>query len=53
MIVKHDERHFEDFADRDTVCRSCGTRIIALPADKRKGYCFDCFDPLEVSYMKL
>ena len=29
------------------VCRKCGSTIVVLPNDRRHGYCYDCFDPLE------
>ena len=30
-----------------TMCRKCGCTIVALPNDRRHGFCYDCFDPLE------
>jgi len=30
-----------------TTCRKCGCTIIVLPNDKRHGFCYDCYDPLE------
>ncbi|MBI5000504.1 MAG: hypothetical protein HZB92_03110 [Euryarchaeota archaeon] len=29
-------------------CRRCGTAVKVLPDDRRMGYCFDCFDPIDV-----
>jgi RNase P subunit RPR2 len=30
-----------------TTCRGCGCTIVALPNDRRRGFCYDCYDPLE------
>ncbi len=37
--------------DRDSGrgnCRKCGGTIVLLPNDRRQGYCFECYDGLEL-----
>jgi len=47
--LRPDVRHFSDGGDRLARCRKCGTRIVLLPDDRRQGFCFDCYDTLEVT----
>ena len=47
-MLASDERKYDDAEDKEGACRTCGSRLILLPNDRRQGYCFDCFDPLEV-----
>jgi protein-arginine kinase activator protein McsA len=30
-----------------TTCRKCGCTIVLLPNDRRHGFCYDCYDPME------
>ena len=46
-MINPDGRRFAYPEDRQGLCRKCGTKLVLLPNDKRHGYCFDCFDPLE------
>jgi len=46
--LRPDVRRFSDGGDRLARCRKCGARIVLLPDDRRQGFCFDCFDTLEV-----
>src|SRR2546422_8056425 len=46
--IRPDTRRTSDGGDREARCRKCHTRIVLLPEDRRQGYCFDCFDVLEV-----
>ncbi|MFQ6060540.1 MAG: hypothetical protein ACE5KV_04465 [Thermoplasmata archaeon] len=48
MILRPDARHFEDRRESSGSCRKCGCRLVFLPDDKRKGFCFECYDPYEV-----
>jgi hypothetical protein len=48
MKLRLDTRRFSNATDRDGSCRKCGCQLILLPRDRRRGYCFDCFDPLPV-----
>lgn len=48
MMLKTDTRRFEYSEDMVSACRKCGTKLILLPGDKRSGYCFDCYDFLEI-----
>lgn len=41
-------RRVSDGGDRNGHCRRCGARIVLLPDDRRQGFCFDCYDSLEV-----
>jgi hypothetical protein len=43
-----DTRKVSQGGDRDARCRKCHARIVLLPDDRRQGYCFDCFDSLEI-----
>ena len=47
--LRPDVRRFAERWDRYGTCRKCGTRIVVLPDDRRQGYCFDCYDSLEVT----
>ncbi|HLA46001.1 MAG TPA: hypothetical protein VJ207_00325 [Thermoplasmata archaeon] len=47
--LRPDIRRFSESGDRSARCRKCGTRIVLLPDDRRQGYCFDCYDTLEVA----
>jgi len=46
--IHPDMRRLSDGGDRDARCRKCHVRIVLLPDDRRQGYCFDCYDSLEV-----
>lgn len=46
--LRPDLRRVSDGGDREARCRKCHTRIVLLPDDRRQGYCFDCYDSLEV-----
>ena len=46
--LRPDLRRISDGGDREARCRKCHTRIVLLPDDRRQGYCFDCYDSLEV-----
>jgi hypothetical protein len=48
MKLRPDLRRSDIDEDRFGNCRLCGTRVVLLPEDRRQGYCFDCYDPLEV-----
>lgn len=48
-MLKPDVRAFKNKADGFDRCRSCGTSLVVLPEDRRQGFCYDCFDPLETS----
>jgi len=48
LKLRPDVRRFSDGGDRSGRCRKCGTRIVLLPDDRRQGFCFDCYDTLEV-----
>jgi len=47
--LRPDVRRFSEGGDRFGHCRKCGARIVLLPDDRRQGFCFDCFDSLEVA----
>ena len=49
MILRPDLRSHLDETEMRCKCRQCGATIMQLPDDRRQGYCFDCYDPLEVS----
>lgn len=46
MLI-NDRRAFTNRQDTFGACRKCGCNLILLPEDKRRGFCFDCYDPLE------
>ena len=46
--LRPDLRRISDGGEPEARCRKCHTRIVLLPEDRRQGYCFDCFDSLEV-----
>src|SRR3989440_1379823 len=46
--LRPDLRRISDGGEREARCRKCHTRIVLLPDDRRQGYCFDCYDSLEV-----
>lgn len=46
--LRVDTRKVSQEGDRESRCRRCNTRIVVLPDDQRQGYCFDCYDTLEV-----
>ncbi len=48
MDLRPDLRKPDSDEERAGTCRRCGTALILLPDDRRQGYCFDCYDPLEV-----
>jgi hypothetical protein len=48
-MLKPDVRSFKNKEDCYDRCRVCGTPLVVLPDDRRQGYCFDCFVPLETS----
>jgi len=47
--LRPDVRRFSEGGDRFGRCRKCGARIVLLPDDRRQGFCFDCYDTLEVA----
>ena len=47
-LLRPDIRRFSKGEDRTYRCRRCGFRVCARPEDRRAGYCFDCFDTLQV-----
>lgn len=49
MRLRPDIRRFEDVSDSAGSCRKCGCTMIFLPDDKRSGFCFDCYDPYQVT----
>lgn len=49
MSLKPDLRTHLDDRERRCRCRRCGTHLVVLPDDKRHGFCFDCYDPLELT----
>ncbi|MGQ0798440.1 MAG: hypothetical protein ACT4OI_11365 [Methanobacteriota archaeon] len=46
--LRPDARRFVDAGDRSGRCRKCSARLVMLPDDRRQGYCFDCYDSLNV-----
>lgn len=54
MRLRPDVRRFSRKGDSVGRCRKCGCGLVLLPDDKRNGFCFDCYDPYEVteSYFK-
>ena len=48
-MLRPDVRAFKNRGDGYDRCRRCGVSLVVLPDDRRQGYCFDCFDPLETS----
>jgi len=46
--LKPDTRRLSQGGDREGRCRRCHARIVLSPDDRRQGYCFDCYDSLEV-----
>lgn len=48
VLLRPDIRTFIPGEDRIYRCRRCGYRVCARPEDRRAGYCFDCYDPLQV-----
>lgn len=48
LQLRPDRRRSAEAAEGLGRCRRCGARIIVLPDDRRRGYCFECYDPLEV-----
>lgn len=48
MSIKPDLRKLLDMSERIGRCRKCGRRLVLLPDDKRKGFCFECYDPSEI-----
>ena len=49
VTLRPDIRAFVPGEDRTYRCRRCGMRVFARPEDRRSGYCFDCYDPLQSS----
>jgi len=47
-MLGSDARKFVEPEDMVGACRKCGSKLILLPDDRRQGYCFDCFDLLEI-----
>jgi len=48
MMLRPDARRFKEEEDMTGSCRKCGCRLVFLPDDKRRGFCFECFDPYEI-----
>ena len=46
--LRPDVRRLAESEDRASSCRRCGVRIYVLPEDRRRGFCYDCYDPSEV-----
>jgi len=46
--IHPDMRRLSDGGDREARCRKCHVRVVVLPDDRRQGYCFDCYDSLEI-----
>src|SRR3989442_1953118 len=46
--IHPDMRRLSDGGGREARCRKCHVRIVVLPDDRRQGYCFDCYDSLEI-----
>lgn len=46
--IHPDMRRLSDGGDREARCRKCHVRIVVLPDDRRQGFCFDCYDSLEI-----
>ncbi len=46
LRLRPDLRRYEEHDDRTGHCRRCGMKLFLLPGDKRRGYCFDCFESL-------
>jgi len=46
--LKPDTRRLSQGGDREARCRRCQAKIVLSPEDRRQGYCFDCFDALEL-----
>lgn len=46
--LRPDVRKASNGPDREAQCRKCQRRIVILPDDRRQGYCFDCYDSLEI-----
>lgn len=46
--LKPDTRRLSQGGDRDGHCRKCHARIVLSPDDRRQGFCFDCYDSLEL-----
>ncbi len=49
MRLRPDIRRFEDVSDSAGSCRKCGCAMVFLPDDMRSGFCFDCYDPYQVT----
>ncbi|MEW5937673.1 MAG: hypothetical protein AB1665_07635 [Candidatus Thermoplasmatota archaeon] len=49
MSLRPDLRASLDESEKRCRCRRCGTQIVLLPDDRRQGFCFDCYDPLELT----
>ena len=49
MVLRPDVRRFEERKESDGSCRKCGCTMVFLPDDRRKGFCFECFDPYEAN----
>jgi hypothetical protein len=48
LKLRVDTRKLSQGGDREGRCRKCHMRLVLLPDDHRQGYCFDCYDTLEV-----
>ena len=48
IILSQDTRKFRESEDRVGTCRKCGARLMLLQDDRRQGFCFDCYDVLEL-----
>jgi hypothetical protein len=46
--LKPDTRTLSQGGDREARCRRCHARIVLSPDDKRMGFCFDCYDSMEI-----
>ncbi len=47
--LRPDMRHFRDRGESAGTCRKCGCAMVLLPDDRRDGFCFDCYDPYELT----
>lgn len=46
--LRPDTRSVSQGGDREGRCRRCHARIVLSPDDRRQGYCFDCYEPMEI-----
>jgi len=41
--LQPDKRVFSEEKEKLVSCVTCGTDLVVLPNDRRRGHCFDCF----------